>query len=165
MSSHILGLRFSAPRGYGPRWLSMKADRRRRPGRKLSNGVQLQPGNAWLYGGGSSSGRTASYLKVVELTKSDSGYEKPLLLAQKNTPLVLTQKYDPEVARNISAFPWPELQKMVGRTFKTLGQVSNFTLSRIDRQSVHLVLSTGQSRTIMRASFEKAWNRIQAGKE
>jgi hypothetical protein len=54
---------------------------------------------------------------------------------------------------------------MVGGTFKTLGQVSQFTLSGIDPRSVRLVLKTGQNRAILRASFESAWKRIQAGKE
>jgi hypothetical protein len=57
----------------------MKANRRRRRrGPKLSNGVELQPGNEWLYGYGTSSGRTPSYLKVAELAKSNSATEKHL---------------------------------------------------------------------------------------
>ena len=133
----------------------MKANRRRRRrGPKLSNGVELQPGNAWLYGYGTSSGRTPSYLKAAELAKSNSATEKHL----RRGP-----RAEPDRATNANPFPWPELQRMVGGTFKTLGQVSQFTLSGIDPRSVRLILKTGQNRAILRASFESAWKRIQAG--
>src|SRR5438045_2202711 len=42
---------------------------------------------------------------------------------------------------------------------------SQITLSRIDTRTVQLVLKTGERRTILRASFEQAWKRIQAEKE
>ena len=53
---------------------------------------------------------------------------------------------------------------MIGKEFKTLGDVETFTLLDIDEEFVHVRPHAGShDRHILRTSFEAAWHRLKAG--